>query len=85
MDDIYKAVFGAIGFAVTIIGVVMKFNHTNSGKFKDVHTRIDDVKDKFVRQDHLDAHLRPIRDEIERNRQDQKDNHREIINILNKK
>lgn len=96
MDDVYKALFGVGGFAMAIIGLVLRINHTNSGKFKDVHnriesgdkelsTKIDKVKDDYVKVRDLDTHLKPIHDSIERNWKDQKDDHREIMQLLNKK
>lgn len=31
----------------------------------DLHSRINDVRDKYVRRDDLDAHLNPIRSQID--------------------
>lgn len=95
MDEQIKSILTLGGTILAVLGVVFKFNHANSTKFKDVHNRIekndkevnvriDDVKDDYVKQDHLDAHLKLIRDEIEQNRRDQKENHREIMTQLNK-
>ena len=52
-----------IGFVVFIIGLVtfvMKINQNNAAKFKELHQRIENVKDDYVRRDDLDNRLRLI-------------------------
>lgn len=60
MDDPTNSLLAIGGVIVAVVGVVFKFNHTNSAKIKDLHARIDDVKEKYVRRDDLDNRLESI-------------------------
>lgn len=60
MDDFYKAIFGVVAAAFGLVGFVMKVNQNNAGKFKDLHNRVDGVKDNYVRRDDLDNRLRAL-------------------------
>lgn len=53
-----------IGIAVTAVmavgGMLLGAFRSVSGKFANVHGRIDDVKEKYVRRDDLDGHIQRI-------------------------
>uniref|UniRef100_A0A2A4YRS8 Uncharacterized protein n=1 Tax=OCS116 cluster bacterium TaxID=2030921 RepID=A0A2A4YRS8_9PROT len=72
MDDIYKVVFGVIAGLIGVVSFFMKINSGNSSKFKDVHSRIDNIKEKYVRRDDFAMHIERIEKTIENQANDQK-------------
>jgi len=73
-----------IGTGVSVVVSLFAYNRHVMGKIsrgnKSLHSKIDDVKEKYVRRDDLDTHLKPIRDQLEQVHAD----HREIIRLLRK-
>lgn len=72
MDDIYKVVFGVIAGLIGVVSFFMKINSGNSSKFKDVHSCIDNIKEKYVRRDDFAMHIERIEKTIENQANDQK-------------
>jgi len=58
--------------AVTIagLGTLMMLHRNLTAKIEtgdaDLHHRVNDVREKYVRRDDLDAHLNPMRTQMER-------------------
>lgn len=51
---------------------------------RDLHKRIDDVKDKYVRRDDLDDHVKRIETNIRDLRDENRENHKQILAALTK-
>lgn len=49
---------------------------------RDLHKRIDDVKDKYVRRDDLDAHIRRIEKGIDDVKDEMRENHKQVLAVL---
>ncbi len=58
MDD--KTLLSIGGSILAVVGMVFSFSRANSAKFKDVHNKIEKVKDDYVRRDDLDKRLEHI-------------------------
>lgn len=76
----------AIGLAVTWTtifgGAAFGFVRSVATRFGEVHTRINDVRDKYVRRDDLDGHLRRIEKSIDDMREEQRVQMKSIMAAL---
>lgn len=83
MDNDLRWVIGlfvtiALALAGSIIGT---FRHI-SAKIGALHTRVDEVKEKYVRRDDLDGHLTRMDKAVYELREEMRDNHRQIVDLL---
>jgi len=52
---------------------------------RDLHKRIDDVKDKYVRRDDLDGHITRLDSNFRDLREEMRENHKQLLAALTKK
>lgn len=81
-DDLRWAVGVAITIFVAFAGLVVAAFRNMSAKITKTHERIDDVKDKYVRRDDLDQHLKRIDTTVKELRTEIRENHRQVIAAL---
>lgn len=74
-----------VTFATALIAAFRNLANRVSLGDRDLHQKIDQVKDRYVRRDDLDGHL----DRVDRNVREIKDeireNHRQVLEALSKK
>ena len=65
-----------VGIGVTVLTFVgsalFAARRADAGKFAALHTRIDEVKDKYVRRDDLDGHIRSLETQVGQLREEQR-------------
>lgn len=69
-------------FTVTIIASFRSLAFRISQGNKDLHTRVDDVKEKYVRRDDLDGHILRIESGIRDLKDENRENHKQVMEIL---
>lgn len=76
----------AIGIAVTMImafgGIMVGTFRNVSMKIAGLHGRVDEVKEKYVRRDDLDGHINRIDTNLRELREETRQNHREMMQVL---
>jgi len=87
MDPELKWVIGiavslSTAFTAAIIGAFRSLAGRISQSNKDLHTRVDDVKEKYVRRDDLDNHIRRIEKGIDELKKENQQNHKQVMEIL---
>lgn len=90
MGDELKWLAG-IGLTVTITlvtSLIAAFrslaNRVSSGD-RDLHNRIEEVKDMYVRRDDLNAHIKRIEANLRDIRDENRENHKQLLAALTKK
>lgn len=85
MDSDLKWVIGLAISMVLAFGTIMIGAFRNvSAKIAGLHSRVDDVKEKYVRRDDLDGHIVRIDQNVRDLRDEMRANHKEIIRALSK-
>lgn len=85
MDGDLKWVIGLAVSMVLAFGTIMIGAFRNvSAKIAELHGRVDDVKEKYVRRDDLDGCIMRIDQNIRDLRDEMHANHKEIIRALSK-
>lgn len=59
-------------------------NRISTGN-RDLHKRVDDVKDKYVRRDDLDGHILRIDQNVRELRDEMRENHRQLLEAVTRK
>ena len=80
----------AIGIAVTVcvtfvsalIGAFRTLASRTADGDKDLHNRIDEVQEKYVRRDDLDGHIQRLESTIKDLREETRENHKQVIAAL---
>lgn len=86
MDGDLKWVIGLAVSMVLAFGTIMIGAFRNvSAKIAGLHSRVDDVKEKYVRRDDLDGHILRIDQNVRDLRDEMRANHKEIIRALSKR
>lgn len=52
---------------------------------REVHQRIDDIKEKYVRRDDLDGHIQRLDSNVRDLREEMRENHRQVLEVLNRR
>lgn len=78
----------AVSLTVTLVtAVIAAFrnlaNRISTGN-RDLHKRVDDVKDKYVRRDDLDGHITRIERNLQEIRDENRENHRQLLAAVTK-
>lgn len=74
-----------IGAFWKIIAMIKRGEMKNSEHVAVLHTKVDDVKERYVRRDDLDGHLSRMDKKIDDIRSEMRINHQQVIDALNKK
>lgn len=74
------SVFVSLG--MTIIGSFRNLAGKISAGNRDIYDRIDDVKERYVRRDDLDGHVSRIETNIKDLRDEQRDQHKEVMTAI---
>ena len=75
----------ATAFVTAMVGAFKNLSGRMSDSNKDLHGRIDDVKEKYVRRDDQDKHIARIEQNIREMRDEQRENHKQILSALTRK
>lgn len=90
MEADLKWVIGvAVSLTVTLVtALIAAFrnlaNRISTGN-RDLHKRVDDVKDKYVRRDDLDGHILRIDQNVRELRDEMRENHRQLLEAVTRK
>lgn len=87
MDPELKWVIGiavtlSIVFTTSILGAFRSLASRISQGNKDLHARVDAVKENYVRRDDLDDHIRRIESGIRDIKEDNRQNHKQVMDFL---
>lgn len=87
MGDEFKWLGGAgLTVSVALITALISAFRSLSARFssgdRDLHKRIDDVRERYVRRDDLDGHIRRIEANIRDLRDESREAHKEILTAL---
>lgn len=79
----------AVSLTVTLVtALIAAFrnlaNRISTGN-RDLHKRVDDVKDKYVRRDDLDGHITRIERNLQEIRDENRENHRQLLEAVTRK
>lgn len=86
MDADLKWLLGLAATMAATFGTIMIGAFRNmSAKIAGLHSRIDDVKEKYVRRDDLDGHIMRIDQNVRDLRDEMRANHQELIRALSKR
>lgn len=69
-------------FGLTMIGTFRALSARVSSGDEKLHLRIENVRDKYVRRDDLDAHLKRIDDNVRDMRDEMRTNHEKLLSTL---
>jgi hypothetical protein len=90
MEADLKWVIGVgVSLTVTLVtAIIAAFrnlaNRISTGN-RDLHKRVDDVKDKYVRRDDLDGHITRIERNLQEIRDENRENHRQLLEAVTRK
>lgn len=90
MDADLKWIIGIlVTVALTLGGSIIAAFRNLAGRIatgnRELHNRVDDVKDKYVRRDDLDSHIRRLDESVGEIRQEMRENHRQVLDAISKK
>lgn len=90
MDADLKWVIGiattlSVAFVAALIAAFRALASRISYHVSDLHGRVDDVKEKYVRRDDLDGHLGRIDRSLQETRDEMHENHRQILEELRRR
>lgn len=90
MDADLKWVIGiAIAMATTFLTTMIATFRNLAGRIsagnRDIHKRIDDVKEKYVRRDDLDGHIQRLDGNVRDLREEMRENHRQLLEALSRR
>jgi hypothetical protein len=86
MDGDLKWVIGlAVSMALAFGTIMIGAFRNVSAKIAELHSRVDDVKERYVRRDDLDGHILRIDQNVRDLRDETRANHKEIIQALSKR
>lgn len=74
-----------VAFATTIVAAFRNLSNRISSGNRDVHKRIDDVKDDYVRRDDLNGHIDRIDKNLRELRDETRQNHQQLLEALTRK
>lgn len=69
-------------FSTALIGAFRSLSAKMAERSGEIHKRIDDVKDKYVRRDDLDGHLNRIDRTVQEVREEMRDQHKQVMDAL---
>ena len=72
----------AMAIVTTMIAAFRNLAAGISTGQRDIHGRIDQVKDDYVRRDDLDGHIQRIDQNVRELRDEMRENHRQLIAAL---
>ena len=87
MEADLKWVLGiGISLTATMVTAIIAAFRSLSGKISSgnrvLHKRVDDVKDKYVRRDDLDGHIERIEKNLRDIRDENRENHRQVLEAV---
>ena len=86
MDSDLKWVIGiAVSMVLSFGGVMVGAFRNVSAKIATLHGRVDDVKEKYVRRDDLDGHIQRLDGNVRDLREEMRENHRQLLEVLSRK
>lgn len=74
-----------VAFATAIVAAFRNLSNRISSGNRDVHKRIDDVKDDYVRRDDLNGHIDRIDKNLRELRDETRQNHQQLLEALTRK
>ena len=69
-------------FGAALIGAFRNLSAKMTSSTGDIHKRIDDVKERYVRRDDLDGHLNRLDRNVQEVREEMRDQHRQVMDVL---
>ena len=90
MEDDLKWIVGiavtlTLALVTTIIAAFRNLANRISVGNRDLHKRVDDVKDKYVRRDDLDGHILRIDQNVRELRDEMRENHRQLLEAVTRR
>lgn len=87
MSDELKWIIGigltvSLTFVTALITAFRNLAGRVSTGDRDLHKRIDDVKDKYVRRDDLDGHIKRLESSVKDLRKEMRENHQQMMAAL---
>lgn len=74
-----------IGAFWKIVAMIKRVETKSSASVAVLHSRVDDVKERYVRRDDLDGHLSRMDKKMDDIRSEMRINHQQVIDALNKR
>jgi hypothetical protein len=78
----------AVSVALTLVGAIITAFRNLAGRIstgdRELHNRIDDVKEKYVRRDDLDGHIGRLDQNVREIREEMRENHRQLLEAIRK-
>ncbi len=71
-----------LAFTGAIIGTFRNLSNKISKNTEKMHEKIDDVKENYVRRDDLNGHLEHVDTRMKELRDEQRENHKQVIALL---
>ena len=89
MDADIKWIIGiglsvVVAFVSAVIGAFKSLTNKITKNTYELHSRVDEVKDKYVRRDDLDGHIQRIDRSLHDLRKEVAENHRQLMVELSK-
>jgi len=78
------AVSLSVSIIMAFIGGFRNLASRISTSNRELHQRVDDVKEKYVRRDDLDGHLQRIDENVRDIRDEMRENHRQLLEAVRK-
>lgn len=72
----------SVSIVMALIGGFRNLASRISTSNREIHKRIDDVKEKYVRRDDLDGHLQRIDENVRDIRDEMRENHRQLLEAV---
>ncbi|WP_147112066.1 hypothetical protein [Tateyamaria sp. syn59] len=69
-------------FGTALIGAFRNLSNKITARTAALHDRIDDVKEKYVRRDDLDGHIKRLDSRVQEIRDEMRENHRQVIDAI---
>ena len=78
----------AVSVALTLVGAIITAFRNLAGRIsagdRELHQRIDEVKEKYVRRDDLDGHIGRLDQNVREIREEMRENHRQVLEAIRK-
>jgi len=71
-----------LSFATMLIGAFRNLANRISANSATLHTKIDKVKDDYVRRDDLDGHIQRIDENVRDLRHEMRENHTQVMEAI---
>jgi uncharacterized protein (DUF927 family) len=78
----------AVSVSLALVGAIITAFRNLAGRIstgdRELHNRIDEVKEKYVRRDDLDGHIGRLDQNVREIREEMRENHRQVLEAIRK-